>query len=266
MPHPERSEDVPGGHRSATLTTERADATACVAKEDWPKKCDEIGASPERKRRRPVRTVPAEVSRPRSRRSSPACPDMQAAHWPHELKLSTTWSPGATLRGRRRRPARQRRRPRGRSTAGSGTGTYCSRITWSVWQTPVATMRISTSPGPAPSSSSSRSSNGAFLLGTTAAVIFMASPSLLCPSPGPGATLSLPGPTVLRRVPVRGFVDHKRQAFSWRWRRCRAGTVRGAERFLLTARSRAWSAAGWWSVRALTLPRARAGRRSSRTR
>ena len=55
----------------------------------------------------------------------------------------------ARARRRRRRPPRSCRRPRGRAGPGSGWPQPSSSITCrSLWQTPVASMRTSTSPGP----------------------------------------------------------------------------------------------------------------------
>ncbi len=87
----------------------------------------------------------------------------------------TTRSPGATLRDARRRPARPRPRPRARApSARSPRGRRRRRVYRSVWQTPQASRRTSTSPARGSASSTSVTFSGAANSSSTAARIFTA--------------------------------------------------------------------------------------------
>ncbi len=83
---------------------------------------------------------------------------------------------GRLSRGSRRpaRPPRRCPRPRGRARAGSGSGRWPSTTCRSLWHTPQAAMRTSTSPAFGGARSTSRTSTGRPGSHSTAACVFMA--------------------------------------------------------------------------------------------
>src|SRR5690606_7168810 len=96
-------------------------------------------------------------------------PSRHGRHRPQGRKLTATWSPGATF-STAPPTASTTPAPSGPRTTVSGTGYPWSRTTRSVWHSPAATTRTSTSSSRGGSSTAVVSSNAPFSL-TTAAVI-----------------------------------------------------------------------------------------------
>ena len=126
--------------------------TARVPKDDCPKKwsptgrpCASVVATEPSGRRQPNFSVAIESQYAER-------PVRQRRHAPHDGKLRTTLSPGATPADLAARLPHDRRHPRGRATAGSDSGRE-SRTSRSVWHMPEATISTRTSSGRGPDSS-----------------------------------------------------------------------------------------------------------------
>src|SRR6516165_12820720 len=160
------------GASGATGTSAFAAHTEYVANEDWPKKWLCSGdPSSRRNVVVPSARAPLTTSGP-SDRQYRGWPSRQFRHVPHHGQPITTLSPAATL-DTPAPTAATMPAPSWPSTPGAGNGMSPSRASASVWQTPDATIRTSTSPAPGSSSSTSATVSGVNSFSNTAAVTRM---------------------------------------------------------------------------------------------